>query len=224
MNFSGIAQVQKRLFAWGMAKANGANTQAIKLRGCPDQDNLAGLKRSLLGKLQGRILEIGPGAGANLGYYPPDITWIGVEPNPFMHSYLREEAAQRQMQSIELYQTTAEHLPVADGSMDAVVSTHVLCSVTQLENVLQEIQRVLKPGGTFIFLEHVAAKDGTCVRTVQDGVAPFWKALFDNCHPNREIGQALTVAGFDTLHYEPFELSFPIVSPHIAGVATKGSA
>lgn len=79
----------KRLFAWGMAKANTADDQAIKLHDCQDYATIADLKRSLLSHLQGTVLEIGPGAGANLSYYPPDIHWIGVEPNPFMHPYIQ---------------------------------------------------------------------------------------------------------------------------------------
>jgi ubiquinone/menaquinone biosynthesis C-methylase UbiE len=221
MNFSFLAQLPKRLFAWGMAKANAADNHAIKLTACPDHDTMADLKQALLGSLHGTVLEIGPGAGANFAYYPTDIHWIGIEPNPFMHPYLRQEASRRGLQSIELYEGRAESLPVAEASVDAVVSTHVLCSVGQVDRALQEIQRVLKPGGQFIFLEHVAAECGTWMRQVQDGITPIWKTLFDNCHPNRESWKALQSAGFDAVRYEHFQLQLPIVGPHIAGTAIK---
>jgi ubiquinone/menaquinone biosynthesis C-methylase UbiE len=221
MKFSKLSQVQKRLFAWGMARANDADSHDIKLTACHDHSNLADLKQSLLGDLQGRVLEIGPGAGANLAYYPSDIQWVGIEPNPYMHDYLRQEAANQGLQNIQLHEGAAENLPFDDAMFDAVVSTHVLCSVSHLEQALQEVRRVLKPGGPFIFLEHVGAERGTWTRTLQNSVAPVWKAMFDNCHTNRETWKALEAAGFSSSRYEHFQLQFPVVSPHIVGVATK---
>ena len=105
--------------------------------------------------------------------------------------------------------------------MDTVVSTHVLCSVTHLEQAIQEIKRVLKPGGTFIFLEHVAAKSDTWTRHLQDSITPVRKTLFDNCHPNREIWKVLETAGFAPMDCDHFQISLPIVGPHIVGMATK---
>jgi ubiquinone/menaquinone biosynthesis C-methylase UbiE len=214
-----LSQVQRRLFAWGMAQANNADDHSIRVLDNENHDTLADMKRSLLGNLQGRVLEIGPGAGANLKYYPNDIEWIGVEPNPFMHDYLQTEAERQGLQSVNLQEGTAEQLPVGDGSMDVVVSTHVLCSVRDPERVMAEICRVLKPGGRFVFLEHVAAHPTTWKRTLQNAVEPIWKAAFDNCHPNRETGNVLEQAGFRNLSYETFRLAFPVVSPHIAGSA-----
>lgn len=220
MTLIALTQLPKRLFAWGLAKANAADPTSIKLTNCREHSNLADLKRSLLGQLQGTVLEIGPGAGANFAYYPTDLHWIGVEPNPFMHSYLRQEATQRGFQTIELYEGTAEDLPVNAGMADVVVSSHVLCSVSNLDRALREVQRVLKLGGYLIFLEHVAADSCTWTRRIQEGVAPLWKTLFDNCHPNRETLQALEAAGFATLDYHHFQIPLPLVSPHIAGIAT----
>jgi ubiquinone/menaquinone biosynthesis C-methylase UbiE len=213
----------RRFLAWGMAKATEADEQTIKLHDCDDYATMADLKRSLLGHLQGRVLEIGPGAGTNLAYFPPDIHWIGVEPNLFTHPYIRQEAERQGLKDIELHGQQAEQLPVEDGSLDAVVSTYVLCSVTDIDTTLKDIQRVLKPGGTFVFMEHVAATDGTCTRTVQDGITPVWKTVFDHCHPNRETWRNLKKAGFATVDYQTFRLSIPVVSPHIAGVATRAS-
>jgi len=167
--------------------------------------------------------EPGHGAGTNLAYFSPDVHWIGVEPNLFTHPYLRQEAERRGLKDIELYGQQAEQLPVADGSLDAVVSTYVQCSVTDLDTTLKDIQRVLKPGGKFVFMEHVVATDGTCTRAVQDSITPIWKTVFDHCHPNRETWENLEKAGFATVDYQTFRLSIPVVSPHIAGVATRAS-
>ncbi|PAX55225.1 class I SAM-dependent methyltransferase [Brunnivagina elsteri] len=216
-----LSTIQKRLFAWGMGKANTADDNAIKLIGCPEYKSLGELKQALLGNLQNTVLEIGSGAGANLSYCSQNIHWIGVEPNIYMHSYLEKEAQQHGLSNIKLYQGTAEDLPVEDESIDTVVSTHVLCSVTNPHRSLQEIKRILKPGGNFIFIEHVAGECGTWTRRVQDGIEPVWKTLFDNCHPNRETGKILEEVGLETVNYYQFQLAFPIVSPHIAGIVKK---
>jgi ubiquinone/menaquinone biosynthesis C-methylase UbiE len=218
MNFSTL---QKRFFAWGMSKANRAKVRDVRITDLSEYSNLSQLKQALLGSLEGKILEIGAGAGANFAYYPKTVSWLGIEPNSFMHPYLQQEAENRGFTEIELHQGTAEKLPVEDNSIDVVVSTHVLCSVEDLTASLQEIKRVLKPGGKFIFIEHVAAECGTWMRTIQNGIEPIWQAIFDNCHPNRESGKALEKVGFAEVSYRQFQLSFPIVSPHIAGVALK---
>jgi ubiquinone/menaquinone biosynthesis C-methylase UbiE len=125
------------------------------------------------------------------------------------------------MQSIEVIEGVAEHLPQGDESVDAVISNYVLCSVSDLPQALGEIQRVLKPEGVFVYLEHVAAESGTWNRQVQDWVAPAWKRLFDNCHPNRETARILHEAGFEPIDAKQFRLSFPVIAPHAAGVVKK---
>lgn len=117
---------------------------------------------------------------------------------------------------------TAERLEAEDNSVNAVVSTLVLCSVADLSGTLQEIRRVLKPGGRFFFLEHVAAPRGTWLRRVQSGIRPIWQAIGDGCHPDRETWVALENAGFKSVNYQSFRAPVPaIVSPQIIGVATK---
>jgi len=199
----------KRLFAWLMAHGT-AKYEA----------QMADQKQALFADLHGNVLEIGPGTGPNLSYYPSDIHWIGIEPNP-MHPYLRREA-ERLGLDIDLSRGTAERLDVEDNSIDAVVSTLVLCSVDSLAATLQEVLRVLKPGGRFFFLEHVAAPEGTGLRRVQHWVRPLWKTLADGCHPDRETWVALENAGFERVDYQHFRADVPaIVSPQIIGVATK---
>lgn len=210
----------KRLFAWMMSKVGNIDDDAISLKNCSCAETAVELKQALFADLHGNILEIGPGTGANFPYYPAGIYWIGVEPNPFMHPYLRKEAEKFGL-DIELRNGTAEHLELEDNSMDTVVSTLVLCSVEDLTRTLQEVLRVLKPGGRFIFFEHVAAPEKTWLRQVQSWVQPVWKVAFDGCHPDRETWVAIENAGFERVDYQHFQNPVPIVSPGIAGVATK---
>ena len=215
VEFSMEAQTQagagwyKKLFAWLMATGNAEYEQAVSDR-----------KQALFSDIHGDILEIGAGTGPNLRYYPKDIHWIGIEPNPYMHSYLQAEAEKLGL-NIDIHTGTAERLQFQDNSLDAVVSTLVLCSIPNLSSSLQEIRRVLKPGGRFFFLEHVAAPQGTLLRNIQSSIKPIWKVLADGCHPDRETWVAIENAGFESVDYQHFRAPMPIVSTQIIGVATK---
>jgi ubiquinone/menaquinone biosynthesis C-methylase UbiE len=212
---------QQRLFAWGLAQAGHADERNIRLKDCTSHANMAELKQTLLGDLRGTVLEIGPGAGPNLGYYPADIHWIGIEPNLHMHPYIQREAGRFGLQHVELRGAPVETIELPEASIDAVVSTQVLCSVDDLDASLRRIRRMLKPGGRFVFLEHVAAQEGTCTRAVQHVLTPLWKSVFDGCHPNRETSTSLDRAGFACVEIHSFRLSLPVVGPHIAGVAIR---
>ena len=177
-------------------------------------------KRALFGDLTGDVLEIGPGGGPNLRYLRPDVRWIGVEPNPYMHPYLRAEAARRGV-AVDLRLGSAEALPADDNSLDAVLGTLVLCSVQDQTRAVAEIRRVLKPGGKYCFVEHVAAAPGTSLRRWQDTVRPLWQALGDGCRPNRETWKTIENAGFAQTHIEHFDTRIPVVKPHITGFAVK---
>jgi SAM-dependent methyltransferase len=185
-------------------------------------------KQSLFGNLHGSILEIGPGAGPNLHYYPEDVRWVGVEPNRFMHSYLLKSIRKlgRSPEDFRIDSGDPEgiRLPADDASVDAVVSTLVLCSVAHPEASLQEILRVLKPGGRFVFIEHVAAAPGTRLRSVQNFIQPLWSLVAAGCHPNRETWESISQVGFASVELEHFQfLGGGPAGPHIAGTAIKGA-
>ena len=184
--------------------------------------SIAEKKQALFTGISGDVLEIGPGTGVNLVYLPVGIRWIGVEPNTFMHGYLKELGLKLGL-SIDIRAGTAEQLPVPDNSMDAVISTQVLCSVADPAKVVQEIQRVLKPGGRFLFVEHVAAAPGTGLRRWQRLARPISALIGDECHPDRETWTDIEQAGFALIQLEHFEIESAVLSkPHIAGVAIKG--
>jgi SAM-dependent methyltransferase len=199
----------QRGFAWGLAHGTSAYERLVAER-----------KRELLGPLRGTVLEIGPGTGTNLAYFAPEVRWLGIEPNPQMERYLLREA-ERLGRGVEVRDGTVERLDLMDASVDAVVSTLVLCSVPNQARALAEVRRVLRPGGRFVFLEHVAAARGTWLRRVQRVVRPAWRLLGDGCYPDRETWQAIARAGFAEVVLEQFQLPLPIMAPHVAGWAQR---
>jgi SAM-dependent methyltransferase len=198
-----------RLYAWLIAKWAAGIDHLIVER-----------KRTLLSPLRGTVVEIGPGTGANLTFYSPDVRWIGIEPNGHMDAYLYEEA-RRLRRDVDVRGGTAEAIPLADETADAVVATMVLCSVENQERALSEILRVLKPGGSFVFMEHVAADKGSRLLQVQNVLNPGWRLFADGCNINRSTGDAIRQAGFRAVHLEQFEMPQGFASPHIAGYAKK---
>ncbi len=180
------------------------------------------LKPKLLGALEGEVVEIGPGSGVNLKYYRDDVRWTGVEPNTFLHERIRHRASGLGT-PVRLLAGSAERLDLPDGSVDAVVGTLVLCSVGDQARALAEVVRVLKPGGRYVFVEHVAAPLGTRTRRLQETWTPILRHLPGGCSPNRETQGVIERAGFGAIADERFELPtvFGIALPHIAGTATK---
>ena len=179
------------------------------------------LKAPLLTRLRGEVLEIGPGAGINLRYYAGGVRLLGVEPNPHMRKYLARAALASPV-AVRVEDGIAEALPAPDASMDAVVSTLVLCSVDDQARALSEILRVLKPGGCFCFVEHVAAPSGTLSRRAQHFLAPVWSTCGDGCRPDRETGKVIAEAGFTRVDCREIHVGhLSVVSPHIAGSAWK---
>ncbi|MBZ5543532.1 MAG: class I SAM-dependent methyltransferase [Acidobacteriia bacterium] len=205
----GLAGWNKRLHAWMLSKPNARYERAV-----------AQHKQRLLGALSGDVLEIGPGGGTNLAFYSAAVRWTGVEPNPYIHAYLKQKA-EKLGREFSLRQGSAESLEVEDSTFDAVVSTLVLCSVRDPFAALSEILRVLKPGGRFVFIEHVAAPAASRTRRIQRWIRPLWKILGDGCNPERETWVSIERAGFDKVDFQHFRVPFPVIGPHIAGLATK---
>ncbi|KAI3927364.1 hypothetical protein MKX01_027595 [Papaver californicum] len=113
-----------------------------------------------------------------------------------------------------------EALPANDASMDAVIGTLVLCSVKDVKTTLKEVKRVLKPGGLYVFMEHVAAEDGSQICTECSG--SFAQLLADGCHLTRETGKYISEAGFSDVNINKVSVSSAsYISPHVYGTACK---
>jgi SAM-dependent methyltransferase len=177
-------------------------------------------KRRVYSDLPDTVVELGSGVGANLRYLAPGSTLVAVEPNPAMHRRLRRAAGRRGVQ-LDLREVTAEHTDLADASADVVLSSLVLCSVSDPAQVLAEVRRVLRPGGRFVFVEHVAARDGSLLRRLQRLVRRPWAWCFEGCSCERDLATAVRAAGFDRVDIDDYRLRSPFLpfNTQIAGVA-----
>ena len=166
------------------------------------------------------MVEIGPGAGPNARWLAPGTRWVCVEPNVHFHPRLRRAARDWGL-DLELVAGTAEALPMAAGAADAVVSTLVLCSVRDVPQALAEVRRVLRPGGRFVFVEHVAAPSGSSLRRLQTALRRPWGWVADGCRPDRQTEAAIRAAGFASVTVDAFRAPLGLAAPHIAGVAVS---
>ncbi|MDQ3787014.1 MAG: class I SAM-dependent methyltransferase [Actinomycetota bacterium] len=177
---------------------------------------------ALVGAVHGTVLELGPGDGANLPYYQQDVRLVAVEPDAVARARVSAAADLLGLHA-RVLDGRAEELALPDGSVDAVVCSFVLCSVADQATALAEVHRVLRPGGRFLFAEHVAAPRGTWVRRGQNLVAAITAPFGARCRPNRETGPAITRAGFDVVDQHRFDLPGPFGAgtPHIVGAAQR---
>jgi ubiquinone/menaquinone biosynthesis C-methylase UbiE len=145
----------------------------------------------------GDVLELGCGGGINMEFYnPARVTRLaGIDPSPKLLDMTRAAAAARGINA-DIRGGVGEAMPFADASFDTVVTTFTLCSVDDAAAVLGEIRRVLRPGGTALFLEHGAAPDSDVAKW-QRRIEPVWKRIGGNCHLTRPISDAYARAGFD---------------------------
>lgn len=183
--------------------------------------NLRPHKSRVYGDLPSSVVELGPGVGANLRYLPEGATLVAIEPNRHMHQSLKT-AAKRSGIQLEIRDVVAERIDLPDASADAVISSLVLCSVTDPERVAAEVRRILRPGGRFSFVEHVAAPEGTVTRSVQRIVRRPWAWVFEGCSCERDLEQVIRQAGFSEVAVDRYRLHTPFLpfNTHIAGTAT----
>ena len=184
-----------------------------------ERGGLGRIRRQLIAPLAGRVVEIGAGTGANLAHYRPAVDLTACEPAQPMRRRLERAVSGRP--GTEISSAPAEHLPVGDASVDALVSTLVLCTVVDPRAALTEARRVLRTDGMLVVLEHVRGRPGLHAG-VQDLVAPAWRKLACGCRPNQETEALLTDAGFVWVRRFRHDLPVPLVSPLVAGVLTPG--
>ncbi|MDZ8066951.1 MAG: class I SAM-dependent methyltransferase [Nostoc sp. DedQUE08] len=183
--------------------------------------NLAKYRQELLADVTGEVLEIGFGTGLNLPYYPCGIRKITtVDVNPGMNALARKRISDSGI-TVEQLLLSSENLPMSDNTFDSVVSTWTLCSIANVQQALQEVYRVLKPGGRFFFVEH-GLSDKPSVQVWQHRLTPIQKVVADGCHLNRDI-QKLIEQHFDHVELKQFtpENFSDLIAHLYFGCATK---
>lgn len=154
---------------------------------------LRGVKRSLLAPLAGVVVEIGAGVGSSLPYFSPAVTALHlVEPNAAMHAALRAAVRASAHPRAAVLGCGAEALPLASGSVDAVVCVLTLCSIDDVPAAAREAHRVLRRGGRFVFVEHVRAAPGLVSALQRVADATFvYPALAGGCRLHRDSVAAI---------------------------------
>ena len=156
---------------------------------------LAAYRGRVVPAASGRVLEVGIGSGLNLPFYGTSVSEIvGIEPSPKLLKMTRRVAG-RTSTPIRLIEGTAEAIPIDDQAIDTAVTTWTMCSILSIELALQEMRRVLKPGGRLLFVEHGRAPEPD-VRWWQDHLTPVWKRFSGGCHLNRPIPELIQHAGY----------------------------
>jgi ubiquinone/menaquinone biosynthesis C-methylase UbiE len=210
--------LNERFFAWYYPKVVGRAEAAGQ----------AETRRELLAEACGRTLEIGAGSGFNLPHYTDAVTELVLsEPSPHMREHLRErlETDPPPVGSWELADADAENLLFDDSSFDTVTGGFIMCSIPDPEVALAEIARVLKPGGRYIFLEHVHAGDGTMLGRFQDLIELPHRYFAAGCHPNRRTWELIENSPLEIERLERGEQpkAPPSVKPTILGSAVRAS-
>ncbi|QFS50997.1 class I SAM-dependent methyltransferase [Nostoc sphaeroides] len=182
---------------------------------------LAKYRQKLLADVTGEVLEIGFGTGLNLAYYPCSIHKITtIDVNPGMNALANKRISNSDI-IVEQLLLSSENLPMPENTFDSVVSTWTLCSIVNVQQALQEVYRVLKPGGRFFFVEH-GLSDKPSVQVWQHRLTPIQKVVADGCHLNRDI-QKLVEQHFDHVELKQFTPeNFSDLMAHLyLGCATK---
>jgi SAM-dependent methyltransferase len=185
-------------------------------------DAIRPAKQALFADLPSTIVEIGSGLGPTFGYLRPGTRVIAFEPNHYFHDDLRARAVEHEIE-LELHGRPLDAELLGPESQQVVISTLVLCSVPDPAASLDDIWRVLAPGGRLLFIEHVISPPRTPRRVVQRLVRRPWMAIADGCDPCARTHEHLAASRFtiDDEHLEPFGSRFDPTNLTYWGVAGK---
>ena len=187
----GRARIRSHIEAWILSHS-------------PDSAPVRSRKQDTIGAMRGTVVEIGPGPGSNMPYYADGVRVIAVEPNPVMHDPLRRAAEEHGVE-VEIQTVHAEDLDVGDGEADGVVGTLVLCGVDDPRLVLEQVRRILKPGGTYFFYEHVRAPEGSWTRRAQRLMKRPHAWVANGCRTDQDTAALLQDAGFADVQIEELD-------------------
>jgi SAM-dependent methyltransferase len=191
--------------------------QDLLMRGMND------LRPETVGLASGEVLEVGFGTALNLRYYGPDVkTVTGLDPMGTDGVRAVDDRIAAASFPVERSQLRADgELPFDAGRFDTVVTTWTLCSIPDARAALDEMRRVLKPGGKYVFIEHGRSQNEGTARW-QDRLNPIWLALTGECNINRRIDEIVEDGGFELSSMDRFLGDGPkVLATLYRGVATK---
>jgi SAM-dependent methyltransferase len=187
-----------------------------------EEAGLREVRREVLSQASGRTIDIGAGTGVNIGLFPASVDELVLaEPDPHMGRRLRLRLAGSDV-AAEVVEAPAERLPFADASFDTAVFTLVLCTVPDPGAALAETARILRPGGTMLFVEHVRSDDPGKARW-QDRLERPWRFFANGCHCNRDTVALIEASPLVLEGFERGRLpkALPIVRPLARGAALR---
>jgi SAM-dependent methyltransferase len=181
------------------------------------------LRRRLLAGLRGRVLEVGCGDGRNFQHYPPSVSRVlALEPDPDARAAAAERAAEARV-PIDIVEGVASPLPAEDASFDSAALVWVLCSVPDPAAALQELRRVLVPGGELRFYEHVRSGNAAFRALQRAGDRLIWTRALGGCETTRDSVKAIQDAGFEIVSLDRGFHSSTVLTitsaPYVLGVA-----
>lgn len=179
------------------------------------------LRRSLVPRARGVVLELGLGSGLNLALYDPaKVSRVyGLEPEAAMLAKARRRAAASPV-PVTVLAEGAESVSLDERSIDTVLVTFSLCTIPDVAGALREARRVLKPDGHLLFCEHGRSPDPALFKR-QAWIEPAWKRAFGGCHLTRDIPALIEGAGFAI---DQIDASYMADRPSIGGYIYRGSA
>lgn len=183
--------------------------------------DLTPIRARVAATLAGDVLEVGFGSGLNVPHYPPAVTQVQAVDPATVGRKLAAKRVVASSVSVEYVDLDGEDLSLASGSIDHVLTTWTLCSIPDVDRALSEIRRVLRPGGSFHFVEHGRSPDRS-VAGWQDRLTPFQRRVAGGCHLNRPIDQLVLNSGLELTQLENYYANGPRPFGYMfEGVATK---
>ncbi|XP_064091061.1 thiol S-methyltransferase TMT1A-like [Macrobrachium nipponense] len=229
--------LRKRWFAWLFNAGTGARFEKydnMKREFFKPLSDMASHDPELREENSIKILEVGVGSGTNFEFFPDGCHLVAVDPNPFFGKYYDQNRSKfPNIKSTEIIVAKGENMDeVKNDSVDAVVMTLVLCSVSDVHQIIRQVRRVLAPGGKFYFIEHVKewdSKNHWLRRRLQQFLTftGFWPLVFDGCRLDSDPMPVMrALGGFSEVKHEYFYAPVPggvakLVESHLRGVATK---
>jgi ubiquinone/menaquinone biosynthesis C-methylase UbiE len=211
-----------------MSGGRGTRRQRFFARWYPDfmqraeEAGQAEVRARHLARAHGRTLDLGTGNGFSVPHYTADVTeLVMVEPNPVLRDQLQRRTQDIRARAWQVIDGDAYDLPFEDGAFDTVSASLVFCSLDRPEAALAELARVLKPGGRFLFHEHVRGTG--LLRVLHEVVTPLQARIADGCHPNRDFLALLDRSPFEVADVEHLRMPGPParVTPMVVGTAVR---